>query len=55
MKKTWAVSSVILNWDSRNSVPDNMIINGVECRDKQAIVEHFNYFLLQLENLILET
>ena len=55
MKKTWAVLSEILNRNSRNSVPDNMIINGVECCDKQAIVEHFNSFLLQLENLILGT
>ena len=42
MKKTWAVLSQILNRYSRNSVPDNMLINGVECSDKQAIVEHFN-------------
>ena len=40
MKETWAVLSEILNRDSRNSVPDNMIINGVECG--QTIVEHFN-------------
>ena len=62
MKKTWAVLSEILNRNSRNSVPDNMIINGVECSDKQAIVEHsflsiihFNSFLRQLEHLILGT
>ena len=56
MKKTWAVLSEILNRNSRNTVPDNMIINGVECSDKQAIVEHFNsFFLLQLENVILGT
>ena len=55
MKKTWAVLSDILNRDTRNSVPDNMIINGLECSDKQAIGEHFNSFLLQLENLILGT
>ena len=42
MKKTWAVLSDILNRDIRNSVPDNMIINGLECSDKQAIAEHFN-------------
>ena len=44
MKKNWAVLSEILNRNSRNSVPDNMIINGVECSDKQAIVEHFDSF-----------
>ena len=44
MKKTWVVLSQILNRNSRNSMPDNMIINGVECSDKQAIVEHFNSF-----------
>ena len=44
MKKTWAVLSDILNRDIRNSVPDNMIINGLECSDKQAIAEHFNSF-----------
>ena len=56
MKKTWAVLSEILNRTSRNTVPDNMIINGVECSDKQAIVEHLIlFFLLQLENLILGT
>ena len=33
MKKTWAVLSDILNRDIRNSVPDNMIINGLECSD----------------------
>ena len=44
MKKTWAVLSDILNRDIRNSVPDHMIINGLECSDKQAIAEHFNSF-----------
>ena len=44
MKKTWAVLSEILNRNSRNTVPDNVIINGVECSDKQAIVKHFNSF-----------
>ena len=43
-KKTWAVLSKILNRNSRNTVPDNMIINDVECSDKQAIVENFNSF-----------
>ena len=68
MKKTWAVLSEILNRKNRNSVPDNMTVNGAECSDKQAIAEHFNSFfasvgelnsknitehILQLENLIL--
>ena len=37
MKKTWAVLSEILNRNSLNSVPDNMIINVVECSDMQTI------------------
>ena len=55
MKKTWAVLSEILNRNSRNSVPDNMIINGVECSVKQAIVEHFNSFFASVGELILGT
>ena len=45
MKKTWAVSSEILNRKNRNSVPDN---NGAECSDKQAIAEHFNSFFVSV-------
>ena len=37
--------------DIRNSVPDNMIINGVECSDKQAIVKHFNSFFATVGEL----
>ena len=33
------------------AVPDNMIINGVECSDKQAIVEHFNSFFASVGEL----
>ena len=44
LKKTYAVLFEILNRDIWNSVPDNKIINGVECSDKQAIAEHFNSF-----------
>ena len=51
MKKTWAVLSDILNRDIRNSVPDNMIINGLECSDKQAIAEHFNLFFATVGEL----
>ena len=28
--------------NSRNSVPNNMTVNGSECSDKQTIAEHFN-------------
>ena len=35
----------------RNSVPDNMIINGLECSDKQAIAEHFNSFFATVGEL----
>ena len=51
MKKTWAVLSEILNRNSRNTVPDNMIINGVECSDKQAIVKHFNLIFASVGEL----
>ena len=51
MKKTWAVISDILNRDIRNSVSDNMIINGLECSDKQAIAEHFNSFFATVGEL----
>ena len=50
-KKTWAVLSDILNRDIRNSVSDNMIINGLECSDKQAIAEHFNSFFATVGEL----
>ena len=51
MKKTCAVLYEIFNRNSRNSVPDNMIINGVECGDMQAIVGHFNSFLATVGEL----
>ena len=51
MKKTWAALSEVLNRNSRNTVPDNMIINGVECSDKQAIVEHFISFFASVGEL----
>ena len=51
MKKTWAVLSEILNRKNRNSVPDNMTVNGAECSDKQAIAEHFNSFLASVGEL----
>ena len=51
MKKTWAVLSEILNRKNRNSVPDNMTVNGAECSDKQAIAEHFNSFFASVGEL----
>ena len=51
IKKNWAVLSDILNRDIRNSVPDNMIINGLECSDKQGIAEHFNAFFATVGKL----
>ena len=32
-------------------MPDNMIINGVGCSDKQAIVKHFNSFFASVGEL----
>ena len=51
MKKTWAVLSEILNRKNRNSVHDNMTVNGAECSDKQAIAEHFNSFFASVGEL----
>ena len=41
MKKTWAVISETLNKNVRNPIPDNMVINGVDCSDKQLIADNF--------------
>ena len=46
MKKTWAVISETLNKNVRNPIPDNMVINGVDCSDKQLIADNFNNFCL---------
>ena len=51
MKKTWAVLSEILNRKNRNSVLDNITVNGAECSDKQAIAEHFNSFFASVGEL----
>ena len=51
MKKTSAVLSEILNRKNRNSVPDNITVNGAECSDKQAIAEHFNSFFASVGEL----
>ena len=32
MKKNWKIISESLNKNSRNSVPDTMLIDGVDCR-----------------------
>ena len=42
MMKIWAVLSEILDRNIQNLVPDNMIVSGAECSDKQAIAEHSN-------------
>ena len=42
MKKTRATLSDILNRHTKNSLPDTMTINGLDCKDKQIIAEQFN-------------
>ena len=42
MKKTWAIASETLSKNGRNSIPDNMVINSVDCSDKEMIADNFN-------------
>ena len=51
MMKTWAVISETLNKNVRNPIPDNLIINGVDCTDKQCIADNFNIFFASIGKL----
>ena len=51
MKKTWKIISESLNRNSRNSVPDTMLIDGVECSDQKKIHEKFNSYLISVGKL----
>ena len=51
MKKTWTVISKTLNKNVRNPIPDNIVINGVDCSDKQLIADNFNNFLASIGKL----
>ena len=35
----------------RNPIPDNMVINGVDCSDKQVIADNFNNFFASIGKL----
>ena len=51
MKKTWGVISETLNKNVRNPIADNMVINGVDCSDKQLIADNFNNFFASIGKL----
>ena len=48
MKKTWKIISDSLNRTSHNSIPDTMVINGLECTDKKEIADSFNSFFVSI-------
>ena len=48
MKKTWKIISDSLNKTSHNSIPDTMIINGLDCTYKKQIADSFNAFFVSL-------
>ena len=51
MKKTWKIISESLNKNSRNSVPDTMLIDGVECSYRKKIAEKFNSYFVSVGKL----
>ena len=51
MKKTWKIISESLNKNSRNLVPDTMLIDGVECSDRKKIAEKFNSYFVSVGKL----
>ena len=48
MKKTWKIISDSLNRTSHSSIPDTMVINGLECTDKKEIADSFNSFFVSI-------
>ena len=48
MKKTWKIISDSLNKTSHNTIPDTMIINGLDCTDKKQIADSFNAFFVSV-------
>ena len=48
MKKTWKIISDSLNKTSHNTIPDTMIINGLDCTDKKQIADSFNTFFVSV-------
>ena len=51
MKKTLTIISESLNKNSRNSVPDTMLIHGIECSDRKKIAEKFNSNFISVRKL----
>ena len=51
MKKTWKIISESLNKNSRNSVPDTMFTDCVECSDRKKITEKFNSYFVSVGKL----
>ena len=52
MKKTWKIISDSLNKTSHNTIPDTMVINGLDCTDKKQIADVLMHSLSLLENRI---
>ena len=48
IKKTWKIISDSLNKTSHNTIPDTMIINGLDCTDKKQIADSFNAFFVSV-------
>ena len=46
--KIWKIISDSLNKTSHNSLPDTMVINGLECTDKKEIANSFNSFFVSI-------
>ena len=51
MKKNWRIISESLNKNSRNSVPNTVLIDGVECSDRKKIAEKFNSYFVSVAKL----
>ena len=48
MKKTWKIISDSLNKTSHNTIPNTMVINGLDCTDKKQIADSFNSFFISV-------
>ena len=48
IKKTWKIISDSLNKTSHNTIPDTMVINGLDCTDKKQIANKFNSFFVSV-------
>ena len=48
IKKTWKILSDSLNKTSHDTIPDTMVINGLDCTDKKQIADSFNAFFVSV-------